>query len=131
MQLLDSNSHPYTSTVTVPTDSDGFVVYSFDDSGVPLQCTFSLVPGGTQSSHNGIVFYGGKNGTPWIGTLAGGFYASGAISAIITAPAYSATYQPPFASLNDAVNYATLTAISGTQQRQIMIIITPTTKGNF
>lgn len=134
MQLLDSQNHPYPTEVAVATDGDGFTAFSFTDDGVPLSCLWSLVPAGMQNTNQfGNVFYGSKGGTPWIGTILGGFYAAGAISAIIFGPAYSATWVAPFSSLNDSVNRATLTATSpsGNHTRSIMIQIQPALKGKF
>lgn len=133
MQLLDSNSHAFPTEVAVVTDGDGFTVYSFDDSGVPLQCIFSLVPAGAQNVVGATTFFGGKGGTPWVGTLVDGGYITGMLSAIVSGPAFSAVYQPPLQALNDSVNRATLTATSagGGTSRQIMITITSTSKGKF
>jgi len=134
MQLLDNNNHPYPAEISVQTDGDGFTAYFYDDNGNAIECMTSLVPAGMQNiSPQGTTFFGSRSGSPWIGSTVGGFYASGAISAIITAAAFSVTYVPPFSSLNDSVNRATLTATSpsGNHTRSIMIQIQPALKGKF
>jgi hypothetical protein len=124
MILQTAQGNPLPTAITLAADSDGLVIYSYDDNGVPIQCLFTLTPSGGQSTNpqGTATFYGGKNSTWWNGSLDG----TETVPTVTVGPSFSTHYRPPSdPSVIDGPIYCTLVAVptNGSHSRQIMITV--------
>jgi hypothetical protein len=127
MILKTAQGNPLPAAVTLNSDSDGLVLYSYDDDGTPIQAYWILTPcGGQNVNPKGNVFYGARNSSMFNGSLDG----IETIPTVTTGPTYSVHYRQPSIPITiDGPIYCTLVAVpvNGGASRQIMITVLSST----
>jgi hypothetical protein len=137
MILQTETGQAFPTAITLPSDAEPINIFAVSEDGVPVEAYWTLTPNGSQVTNpNGKVFFGGKNSSPWFGTL-GGFSSPTFTSIIAVGFSFATTYYTTNSSsypyLAEDTARATLTAVptDGSPARQLQITVQPAVRGLF
>ena len=137
MRLVTASGAAFPTAITLPSDAEPLNILATDENGVPVEAYFTLTPSGQQSTNGrGTTFFGGKNQSPFFGTLAN-FISLTFTSIIAVGPSTATTYYVPNSSpypyVQEDTARATLTAVptDGSPARQLQITVLPAVRGVF